>query len=149
MKFFKLFLISSVIFLLSACATPVINQNNNSSSPQITDPKIKCENSGGKWMNLCETGECFKCYCDEYEKDANSRTQLIGSKLLINGECIACTDDEQCGKSSECSEGRFTCAEKIRWCEAGLCKFKYSHFGQTNQPKTYECKDNHCVPISQ
>jgi hypothetical protein len=114
----------------------------------------KCENSGGHWVNACETGECYECWCHVENKNSSPSAPST-FRVLKNGMCTDCQEDGECGESKCGMMMRYTCYEEKVYCEGGLCVREYNTYGSGEKnhlgfdmgPASHECVNNECVPL--
>jgi len=107
---------------------------------ELLTKQQKCENSGGHWINPCETGQCYQCDC--YLSHSGSPR----FKILREDECVSCKEDKDCGINF-CSMSRNACREEKYFCEneKGLCRFEVEWYGTRQGSKTHECINGECV----
>lgn len=110
------------------------------STKRLTDQE-KCENSGGKWSSAANSAGIVLSVCvclpvcdDYYYPDFDNMrevqevesgliqtdTKKCGKEVLIDGECVACKTDTDCGEIRTSMSRQYR-MEYVPFCTEGLC----------------------------
>ena len=148
--------IIGIISIISIC----VWEKEQSDQIVLTNQE-KCENTGGKWAEICP--DCVGCPCDYYcdcaiERVIKSDITSIKSKIERNNECVSCQTDFDCRfincikiqkldcTPKQCGMARDMCIEIEQKCIEGICAVSEKNYGAWDE-RTHNCIDEICVPI--